>query len=303
MARFDTTSPRLLNPPTEEEEIYPYRRVWPSLIIEMILLFMIAAGLFVAGGYLGITVPEALRVPVNYGLALVPALLWLILSRWRENFVPEPRPHMTSVFVISALVANALAVPLLGFLDAEQWLSGQETVNRWIGYTVTVGITHELMKYIVLRYLVWQDALRNRLDMVAYAMTSAIGYVTVFNLRYVAEGVVASDVVASQVFANTSIQVAAGLVMAYGMAELRFNPRALVILPGSLLVAAFIHGLATPTRAGLVRANFVLGVAGIRPFFGLVFPVVIIGGVTVAMIFLFSVAESRAERAHASREV
>src|SRR5688572_5828122 len=44
-------NPRLLTPP-EEEEIYPYRRVWRSLIVETSLLFALTAVLFVLVNFL-----------------------------------------------------------------------------------------------------------------------------------------------------------------------------------------------------------------------------------------------------------
>lgn len=307
MTRFETTnsrgSPRLLTPPREEEEIYPYRRVWPSLIIETALLFAVAAGFYVAGGYLGLAVPESLRLYANLAITLTPVGLWLVFSRWRENFALEPRSQLGSVLVISALAANAIAIPLLNWLNPEQWLSGAETVNRWIGYTVTVGVSHEIIKYAVLRYLIWPDALRTRADAIAYGVTSALGYAMVFNLHYIAEGAIASDVVATQIFAVVAQQVAASVIVAYGLGEVRFNPRSLVVLPLTLIAAAIIHGIITPTRAGLLRAPFVLGIAGTRPILALLLPALVVGVVVVIMIFLFNVAERREEAAIASREL
>ncbi|GAB4519096.1 MAG: hypothetical protein OHK0046_27610 [Anaerolineae bacterium] len=292
MTRFDT-GPQLLTPPREEEEIYPYRRVWRSIILEIGLYFAIAAVLSVLAGFLGLGVPPNLRPYVNLALVLLPAVLWWLFSRIPEARVLEPRTRLVGVFVISALVANAITVPILNFIAVDQWLSGAETVDRWIGYTVTFGVIHEIIKYVVVRYSVWPGALRTRLDAVAYYAACAVGYTTVLNLQLAYNPTVTSDVVAGRAFGNLVIQLIAGIIMAYGLAEVRFNPRSLLLMPLMLLLAAAVHGIATPTRTTLVNAGFVLGIATTRPLFALVFSVVLVAGLLLAMIFLFTAAERR----------
>lgn len=303
MARYNNTRPRLLTPPTEREEVYPYRRVWPSLAAIVLILFGVAAALYFVPGFLGIGVPTALIEPVNVGLALLPAALWLALSRFRERFAIEPRQRLTSVFVTSLLVSNAVGVPLLNYLNVGEWLSTADTVNRWIGYTVTVGVSHEVLKYLILRFLVWPDYLRIRFDAIAYSVACSVGYVTVLHLQYIGEGGIPSDVAVGRIFTLTVVHICAGVIVAYGLADVRFNPRSLFILPFTLIVGAAVHGLAIPTRAGLVNAGFVLGIAGNRPLFGLIFSLILAVGLLVTMGFLFNVAERRAQLAAAQDQL
>ena len=82
-------SANLITPPREEEEIYPYRRAWESVVTEMGVLLVIISLLFIGALFLGIRVPATLAAPVNYALALLPAALWGIFSFVREYSVPE----------------------------------------------------------------------------------------------------------------------------------------------------------------------------------------------------------------------
>ena len=50
MTRYN--NPRLLTPPREEEEVYPYRRVWLSIVIEIGVMLGITVALYVMIGYL-----------------------------------------------------------------------------------------------------------------------------------------------------------------------------------------------------------------------------------------------------------
>jgi hypothetical protein len=296
-------SPGLLTPPREEEEVYPYRRVWPSIILEIGLLFALAFVLFVAFALFGMTVPPSLRLPFSLGLTLLPVGLWLLFSYLRERTVPEPRRNLLGVFIISALVANAISIPVMSYLQVEQWLSLAGTIDRVLGYTLTIGILHELPKYIILRYGVWPSRLRTRLDMLAYGAASAIGYATVLNIHMVLGGAAAPDIVASRMLGNVVIQLSAVGIVAYGLAELRFSPRSLFLLPSTLLLAAFVHGVAIPVRAGLVSIALPLGATTSRPLFGLIFALVLGVAVLSATAFLFNAAERQEREAFASSEV
>ncbi len=290
MSRYNT--PRLLTPPPEEEEVYPYRRVWSSLMIEIGGIFGLTATLYILVGFLGIDLP--LRRWVNLLIALTPALLWLVFSLWRERFVPEPRRHLTTVFVVAALAANGVALPLLDALAPNDWLPTATTLDRILGYALTIGVVQEAVKYLVVRFIVWPDGLRYRLDTVAYCVAAAVGYATVTNLQYI-DPAISPDVVAIRVFANVVLHLAGSLLIAYGLAITRFNPQTVIVMPVAMLLASLIAGLVIAARPALSNAGFFLGASATRPLFGLVFTLAVIVAVTAIAIFLFNVAE-RQER-------
>src|SRR5690606_39568379 len=151
--------------PPEEEDIYPYRRVWQSIAIESGFMLAVAGGAFVVFSVLDVRLPRPLAQPVNVLFALLPLGLWLIFSLWRERLALQPRARLLAVAVISALVASGVSIPFIeGVFQPERWLPTASAINRIVGYTFTVGIVQEVLKYLVVRYLVFPDLFRPRLD-------------------------------------------------------------------------------------------------------------------------------------------
>ncbi len=314
----------LLTPPDEEEVVYPYRRVWQSVIVESVVLFGAVAGAAVAFGLLGVHLPDVVVPVVNAVLVALPVLLWLIFSVWREHSVLEPRARLIAVFAITALAANAVAIPFIdSVFQPERWLPLAGAISRIIGYTFTVGIVQETVKYAVVRFTTWPDLFRIRLDSVAYGMASAVGYAVVLNLRFFLSATgVPPDVVAIQVFNNVAINLAASLIIAYGLAEVRFDTPTPFLMTITVAFGALINGIAIPLRSGLTNAAFVLTtstaaptlfdlVATIfsprsstpKPILGFAFSAAVLVAFGIVAAFLFSNAERQAREAAASREV
>ncbi len=316
---------RLLTPPDEEEEIYPYRRVWRSIVIENSALAVLCLAVFVVFGLIQLRVPGQLTLGVNGLLIIFPIIMWFIFSVFRERFVPEPRQRLIAVFVVTALAANALAIPLIEqVLQPEKWLPLGGAVNRIIGYTFTVGIVQETTKFAVVRFLTWPEQFRTRLDSVAYCAASALGYAFVLNGRFLlnAPGV-APDVVATQVFNNVAVNLAASLIISYGLAEVRFDKPTPFLMTIMVAFAALVNGIVIPLRSGLTNAAFVLSSGATdsqsllnlltaafslrsstpKPILGLGFSAVVLVAFAVVVAFLFTNAERQAREAIASREV
>ncbi len=298
---------RLLTPPREEEEIYPYRRVWRSLVLEAGVLFAVAVVAFVLVNFLGLTPPEPLTFPLALALTLLPLALWVAFSLSAERSVPEPRPLLLPVLVISALVAKAVGIPFVEeTLRVEEWLSLASAVDRIIGYAFTVGVVQSLLMYLVLRAMIWSYGMRTRLDTVAYAVTCALGYATVVNLNFLFDFAPPLDVTAIRVFSTIALHYAVGLILSYGLAQSRFANAAAVLLPLVMALASFVTGVAIPLRAGLVNASVspaALAFTVPRPLFGLVFSAVLLAGVVYVAWFLYTNAEREEREARSAREL
>jgi RsiW-degrading membrane proteinase PrsW (M82 family) len=279
--------PRLLTPPTEEEEIYPYRRAWRSVILENGILLAVVVIVVILFSFIGIRLPSFLTSALSIALALFPVLLWFIFSWWAERFVPRPRERLIAVFLVSALIANAIGIPL---------------VNRIIGHTFTTGIVQEMLKYLVIRYLVWPDFFRDRWDGVAYGATSALGYATVLNLQYVLTTTPTLDTAAIRIFDTIAVQVVCSILVGYGLSELKFS-HPIPILPAVTVgLAALINGVALPFRAGLVNAALTQGISTTSPIRALGFSIGIFVAISFLTAFLFNTAERQAREAIADRE-
>ncbi|MBL8163544.1 MAG: PrsW family intramembrane metalloprotease [Anaerolineae bacterium] len=296
-------TPRLLTPPREKEDIYPYRRVWRSIILEGGILIAIAAGLFLTSGFITDLIPVQFEPVLRIALALTPLVLWLIFSWWAEQRVMQPRARLIAVAVIGALAANAVGEPLINqFFQVEDWLPLSSAIDRIVGYTFTVGITQEFLKYLVVRYVAWPDHFRIRLDGVAYGVAVSIGYVTVLNLHLLVNTPVALDVAAQRVVATYAIQIATSVVIGYGLSEVRFSDPNPLFLALMLALAALITGIAIPIRAGLTNAAFSLEGVFPRPLFGFGFSAVLLVIPIFVGSFLFASAERRAQEAMSDME-
>ncbi len=259
----------LLTPPDEEEIIYPYRRVWRSLIIESAVVFGAAAAASIRLRVDRHSACRAAVVPVvNAALVALPVVLWLIFSVWRERFALEPRSRLIAVFVITALAANAVAIPLIdNVFQPERWLPLGGAINRIIGYTFTVGIVQEMIKYAVVRFTTWPDLFRTRLDGVAYCCRQRrrLRVSSSICVSCSRQPSVPPDVIAMQVFNNVAVNLAASLIVSYGLSEVRFDTPTPFLMTITVALGALINGIAIPLRSGLTNAAFVLASSSETP--------------------------------------
>jgi RsiW-degrading membrane proteinase PrsW (M82 family) len=293
-----TFDPRLLTPPQEEEEVYPFRPVWRSIIVENGVLLALALILLLAVTLFHLQIPQRFWSILAVVLAMAPLLLWLVFSWWPERFVPQPRARLLALVAVSALAANAVGIPLINqFFQVDRWLPLSSAAVRIVGYMFTVGIVQEAIKYLAVRYVVWPDMFRTRLDGVAYGVACAIGYATVVNLDYAISSAASPDVVALRVFSTMALHTATALILGFGFAELCFGYPSVFLMTLLVGLCALVTGIFLPVRAGLVNAPFVLGVGSTRPFFGLGFSVVLLVSVLFTFSFLFAQAERQSREA------
>src|SRR5579859_4523234 len=168
--------PTLLTPYDVPREVYPYRRVWRTALIEIGLLVALTAVVMLAMRVTHATLGDTTRHVIGLILALVPLGLWLAISYRGERHVPQPRARLLLVVLLSALLANAIGVPVVDRLfSVDQWLPTASAVTRMIGYTLIAGFTMEFLKFAVLRYSVWEEHIKTRQDGIAYSLAAAVG--------------------------------------------------------------------------------------------------------------------------------
>ncbi|MDQ7024789.1 MAG: PrsW family glutamic-type intramembrane protease [Anaerolineae bacterium] len=298
-------SPQLITPPKEEEEIYPYRRAWRSVFIETGILTILLLVFFVLFNLLGITVPQRLLLPFNLLIVLLPTLLWLVFSRVPERLVVEPRRRLLTTFVVTALVANAIGIPLLdNVLQPNDWLPLASTLNRIMGYTTTVAILQEFLKYLVIRYIVWPEYYRVRTDAIAYGAASGVAYAMVISLNYLFQNPMATpDAIMLRVFATTTLNIVGSVIVAYGLAESQFSNALSFLLPITVLLAAIVNGIAIAMRPTFMKATLGLTISAEKTIFGVIFALILYIVPIVTLLFLFNVSERREQDKLAGQDI
>ncbi len=292
MTTFDT---KLLLPPEEEASLPPYRPVWRAVGYEMALLVAGALVIYFGASLLNIQIGAARRPLTTALLAIAPLGLWLLFS-WRgERRVQHPRRGLLTVLVISALVANAVAAPFIEQLvEPDKWLNALPGITRILGHMVTVGLTVEFLKYLVLRYVCWPKWFERRVDCVAYSMAVSLAFATVFNLRFaLLEGGAQPGAAAIRIVSVVLAQQGIGLVVSYRLMTLKFGQAGMFSLATGLLIGSFLHGVYTAFRAGFVVGGFGIGATANVPLMGLGFSVAFAGGLFAVFSFLISAADAR----------
>jgi len=223
-------------------------------------------------------------VLVGVVLALVPAFTWLAFFYTQDVREPEPKRLVLAVFVLGALVAQAVGIPLIedGF-RASQWLPAS-TMYHILGSILVVGFIQQFLIYAAVRYSVYYAAeFDERIDGIIYAVAAALGYATTVNIQYVvqSQGV---DLVPGVIrIAVTAMALASfGGLVGYFLGRCKFEDEPLWWMPAGLTLAATLDGLFTYARGEITTTSLGLAGGGYNPWPGLM-----LGTVVAAVTFSF----------------
>ena len=287
---------------TSSAESFGVLPVWRRLSILVAIVSLVCGLVLLAGEALPVTRNTEVNRLAALTLAALPALVWLILSVLPEFRVDRPRRRLIGVAVVSGLCASALGLPLAEeFFVIDQWLPLQSVFQRVAGYTLTTGMIDVGLRFVVLRYLIYPQALRVRSDAVAYALAAAIGYSFYVNLVLVGRLEPTWNNAAIYILSSFTIQAASSVYIALGIIESYFADAFPLILPVNLLVAALVAGVMQALLPGLLSGPLSQAGSGDRPLFGLAFLL----AATIVSIgiayFLYSNAERREREAYMSQ--
>lgn len=270
-------------------EIYPYRRVWRSVALEIgAMLGMVV--IVLVGVWVNILRDVASR---NWGLLLilVPLGVYLWFSVRGEQLAEQPREGLLTVTLFSALLANGVGVPLVDdFFQPRLWLSEASFFTRGLGYAFTFGVTSEFLKYVAIRYTVFPRRFRVRMDGIAYSTAASVGYATVLNLHLIYSGQPTVTAEAIRIATNFISQVSFGVIMGYFLAEMALVPnRSPFFLAGGLFAGSMVNGLFIAFRSIAVGSGF-----SVRMMNGLLLALFFALLVCLSINFLIENADSRA---------
>ncbi|MFQ3535593.1 MAG: PrsW family glutamic-type intramembrane protease [Aggregatilineales bacterium] len=288
-----TSQPYLLTPQREESDRHLHRRVWRTAWLEAALLLTITAALVFGARLIELRLPANLERAASFVYALLPLGLWLGISYAAERRALQPRRNLPAVVTLGGLAASGLAVPLAAIFGAEEWLSTASGLNRIIGYTLTVGVVHEFLKYAVLRYSVWRTHFNTRLDAVAYAMAAAIGFATALNIHFALNNTLNLASAALRMTEITLAQVAISPIIGFVLYELR-KPNVFVLTPvAGVLIAALFNALSIVIRAGLIVSGVSRTSTANNAIYGLGMALFLIVVLFSALSFLVRAADER----------
>lgn len=288
---------QLLSPEEESDEIYPYRRVWRPLLIEMGIYALITAMLLVLTTFNILADTHDARVQVILGL--LPALTFLWFSVRPEYRVFEPRPYLIPLFVLGVILANGFVVPIVEqVFTPDEWLPAQGFFNRILGYMLTTGVLTVFVHYAVVRYTVWPTFFRTRLDGIAYTMTIAVAFAVVLNIRFALIDEPTLSASAIRMLTNYYLNIMVAVIVGYFLGEMAIGTPAFYRFPASIVAASFVYGLYTAFRGIAVRSGLNVGATSNRA----IGPYFLAIGFSLFIIWLISFLIESADERMASRE-
>lgn len=284
---------RIIAPPIEEE-IFPYRRVWRSVSMQAIVISLISALFVLLDEFLNLQLSEDLNNIIVGFLITSPVLLWIIFSVIPERLVIEPRQNLIVVAVVSGLTASAIGIPLIdNFFQIDDWIPLESAFRRILGFAFTVGIIDTAIKFIVLHFFIFPQKLRVRIDAIAFAVASAIGYSFVVNLYTIVEIQPTYSIAIILILSNFVMQICSSLFLAYGLSEIYFTKANFFILPIMIVISALVIGLISPFTTGLMNGPLFVDGNANRPLFSLGFLIGVLFLFFIVIFFLYNVAERR----------
>lgn len=242
---------------------------WASLVGIIVLIVFVALVAFIAG-QTHPTLEGGALVLVGVVLALVPALVWLVFFYLQDVREPEPKGLVLAVFVLGALVGQAVGIPLVEQVyRTPQWF-GASPLYHILGAILVTGFVETFLVYAAVRYTVYNAAeFDERVDGIVYTTAAALGYATVVNINYVVQSGGVDLVSGILRIAETALAMAAfGGLLGFFLGRCKFEDEPLWWMPAGLVLVAVLDGLFTYFRGEITTTSVAAG--GYNPWPGLI---------------------------------
>ena len=210
-------------------------------------------------------------------IALVPAFIWLAFFYLQDPLEPEPKQFVLGMFVLGAVLAAAIGIPLVeNVFRVSHWLYA-DTMTTLIGGILVVGFTQEFIKYAVVRYTIYHsDEFDEMPDGIVYATAAGLGYATMLNIQFVVSngGVdLGAGVIRMAVVALAQASFAG--ITGYFLGRAKFESEPIWWMPLGITLAAVMNGLFNWLRGRVVQSGVSLTGASVNPWLGLAFAAVV----------------------------
>jgi RsiW-degrading membrane proteinase PrsW (M82 family) len=221
-------------------------------------------------------------------MALIPAGLWLIFFYHQDRLEAEPKGYVFAVFILGALLAQAVGIPLLeDVFEVRRWLPLSPWVNI-LGSILVVGFTQEFLKYAAVRYSIYPSVeFDERVDGIVYSTAAGLGYATMLNVHYViASGGVNLQAGVIRIAVTALAQASFAGLTGYFLGRAKFEDKPVWWLPAGLALASALNGLFTYLRGELTTTGLSLAGGGFNPWPGLILAAIVALATFGALFYL-----------------
>jgi RsiW-degrading membrane proteinase PrsW (M82 family) len=267
--------------------------VWRSSAVTLIALLIFAVLVIVVALVAKPELEGTALIAVGIGLALVPAAIWMVFFYLQDLLEPEPKRYVILVFVVAALLASAVGMPVIrGLFKVQDWL-GYSLLVTLLGSILVIGFVQEFLKYAAVRYSVYMlPEFDERMDGILYGTAAGLGYATMLNIYYVVNsGGVNLEVGIVRIVVTALAQASFAGITGYFLARAKFEDEPVWWLALGLTIAAVLNGLFSVLLGGVTRTRAVLTGEMATPWYGLVLAALFAGAILVVLLALMRRAD------------
>jgi len=260
--------------------------VWQADVASIVILVLFVLLIYGVERLLQPLLTGSGLLVVGVVISIVPAIIWLAFFYRRDRLEPEPKHMVFQLFLLGALLANGIGIPLVhGWFDVPNWLSSSPIWAQLLGGLLIVGMVQEFLVYAAVRFTIYNHhEFDEETDGVVYATAAGIGYATALNIVFVVNsGGVALGSGVIRIVLTTLAHAAFAGVIGYFLGRQKFEKRPLFWMPLGLLLAAGINSLFFYFRGMLSSGSIAAYGGAARPWLGLILAIMLTGIVT-AMI-------------------
>jgi RsiW-degrading membrane proteinase PrsW (M82 family) len=264
------------------------RSVWRSGALTILAVVVFAALVALVAQVTKPVLEGAALVLVGVVLAIVPAVLWLIFFYIQDALEPEPKTYVIGVFVLGALLASAVGIPVIrNLFHVQTWIGTNLLVNL-LGSILVVGFVQEFLKYAAVRYSIYLlPEFDERMDGILYGTAAGLGYATMLNINYVIDsGGVDLGMGVIRIVVTALAQASFAGITGYFLARAKFEDEPAWWLSLGVTIAAVLNGLFTVVRGGLTRSGSLIDARTASPWAGLVLATVVAAVTLFVLLYL-----------------
>jgi RsiW-degrading membrane proteinase PrsW (M82 family) len=187
-------------------------------------------------------------------LTLVPALLWLWFFYRRDVAEPEPRGMVLGVFVLGALIAAAIGIPLVqSVFRVSDWMYANQPWSYIVAAILVIGFVQQFLVYASVRFSVFNSAeFDGPTDGIIYATAAGLGYATVLNMRFITgDGATSLTLAAIQVVLTTLAMASFAGIVGYFLGREKYEERPVWWMTAGVALAALFNGVFIVLRGQL----------------------------------------------------
>lgn len=238
-------------------------------------------------------------VVVSVVLALIPAAIWIVVFYLQDSREPEPKQTVLAVFVLSALLARAVGIPLVDdVFHVGTWLTSGP-VYHILGAILVIGFVEQFLIYAAVRYSVYPTPeFDERVDGIIYGTAAGLGYASMVNVQYVL-GSGGLDLTSGVIrVAVTALALASfGGIGGYFLGRCKFDYEPIWWMPAGLALAAAVNGLFMYLLGEVSTTGIGFQGGGYNPWSGLILGTVVAAVTFAALFYLIRRLAGRAPQA------